>query len=45
MMIRSKTTLKHTGGGSDADKTGDHALNGADDGGFVEEDDVKPSPH
>ncbi|KAF7834104.1 hypothetical protein G2W53_008963 [Senna tora] len=31
--------------GSNGNKAGDHALNGADDGGLVEEDDVEGGPH
>ena len=34
----------YTSSGGDADQTGDHALNCADDRGFTEEDDVEDEP-
>lgn len=33
-----------TCGGGDADEAGDHALDGADDGGLSEENDVEDEP-
>lgn len=43
-MSISLVMVKFTCTGSDADEAGNHALDSADDGGFVEEDDVEPGP-